>query len=186
MAWEQEVVESLSRNWGWMLTMGIILVILGTIGLGATFALTLASVFIFGVLLLIGGGAQLFDAFYFTGWKNRLWHILIALIYFTAGGIILYDPVMASAMFTLLIAWALIAIGALRIWVAFQMKGMKGWGWTLVGGIAAILLGIMIMAKWPVSGLWVIGLFVAIELIINGWSMISLAIAARQAKASMA
>ena len=51
--------------------------------------------------------------------------------------------------------------------------------WTLIGGIAAIILGIMIMNKWPVSGLWVIGMFVAIELIFNGWGMVMAALAVR-------
>jgi uncharacterized membrane protein HdeD (DUF308 family) len=63
------------------------------------------------------------------------------------------------------------------ITTAFQMKGMPGWVWTLIGGIAAIVLGIMIMNKWPVSDLWVIGMFVAIELIFNGWGIVMAALA---------
>ena len=66
MSVEQEMLESLSKNWGWMLAMGILLVILGTIGLGATFALTLASVFIFGVL-------------WFTPFRNMLDYILMSI-----------------------------------------------------------------------------------------------------------
>lgn len=37
------------------------------------------------------------------------------------------------------------------------------------------------MSEWPVSGFWVIGLFVAIELILNGWSYVFVALAARKA-----
>ena len=59
---------------------------------------------------------------------------------------------------------------------------VSGWGWTVVGGIASILLALMIFAKWPSSSVWVIGMFVAIEMIMQGISMISIA---RAAKASM-
>ncbi len=91
----------------------------------------------------------------------------------------LTDPLLASATLTLMIAWALLFIGFMRIIAAFQMKGMPGWVWTLIGGIAAIVLGVMIMNRWPVSGLWVIGMFVAIELIFNGWGMVMAALAVR-------
>jgi len=50
-----------------------------------------------------------------------------------------------------------------------------------VGGIAAIVLGALIAADWPGSSFFVIGLFIAIELIVNGWTMIALALAARAA-----
>jgi uncharacterized membrane protein HdeD (DUF308 family) len=64
--------------------------------------------------------------------------------------------------------------------MAFQHRGTKGWGWLLFGGIVAVLLGAMIASRWPVSGLWVIGLFVAIELIMNGWTYVFLALAAKE------
>lgn len=176
-----EVLGEVTSKWGWMLALGITMVILGTIGLGMTFALTIASVIFFGVLLLIGGGIQLVDAFMCKGWKSILWHILIALLYLVGGAVIIWDPVLASATFTLFIAGVLVGIGSLRVIVAFQMRGIPGWVWVLIGGIAAIALGIMIFAQWPVSGLWVIGLFVAIEMLFNGWSQIMIALAARAA-----
>ena len=181
IAAREAMFGDLKKNWGWMLAGGIIMVILGIIGLGMTFTLTIVSVMFFGVLLLIGSGVQIVEAFYAKGWKSVLWYVLIALLYLAAGIIIIYDPVMASAALTLVIAGALVGIGIMRIIIAFQMRGVSGWGWTLIAGIAAVLLGIMIFAKWPVSGLWTIGLFVAIELIFNGWSYIAIALAAKQA-----
>jgi uncharacterized membrane protein HdeD (DUF308 family) len=72
----------------------------------------------------------------------------------------------------------------MRIIIAFRLKGVSGWIWTLIGGIAAIVLGIMILNKWPESGLWVIGMFIAIELIFNGWGMIMLGLAAKKFRSS--
>jgi uncharacterized membrane protein HdeD (DUF308 family) len=177
-----DMIEAMGKSWGWILAMGIVMVILGTLGLGATFMVTMATMFFFGVLILIGSGAQLVEAFYVEDWKSRVWHVLVAMLYLVAGITIINQPALASTMFTLIIAFTLIAIGGVRIIAAFQMRGVEGWVWMLIAGIATVALGAMIVARWPVSGLWVIGLFVAIELIMNGWSMITVALAARRMK----
>jgi uncharacterized membrane protein HdeD (DUF308 family) len=180
---EAEAINEVGKKWGWFVGIGIILVILGTIGIGATFALTLTTVTFFGFLILIGGGFQLVDAFRHKGW-SLIGYILIALLYIAVGYIMVKNPMLASATLTLFIAWALIAIGIMRIIIAFRLKGVSGWIWTLIGGIAAIVLGIMILNKWPESGLWVIGMFIAIELIFNGWGMIMLGLAAKKFRSS--
>jgi uncharacterized membrane protein HdeD (DUF308 family) len=64
--------------------------------------------------------------------------------------------------------------------IGFQIRDeVKDWGWTVFGGVASIVLMFMIFAQWSVSGLWVIGLFVAIEMIMQGTSMISISMAAK-------
>jgi uncharacterized membrane protein HdeD (DUF308 family) len=174
------VLGDLAHNWGWLLAQGILLVLLGTIGLGMTIWLTLASVFIFGVFLVIGGGVQIFQTFKCRGWGSILWHGLIAVFYVLAGFSIMADPLAASTLFTLLLAGALVGIGVMRLIMAFQLRGAKNWFWPLIGGVAAIFLGVMILARWPVSGLWVIGLFVAIEMIFGGWAYIFIALGAKE------
>ncbi|MBU4449252.1 MAG: DUF308 domain-containing protein, partial [Proteobacteria bacterium] len=79
------VLGDLAHNWAGLLAQGILLVVLGTIGLGMTIWLTLASVFIFGVFLVIGGGVQIFQTFKCRGWVSVLWHGLIAVLYMLAG-----------------------------------------------------------------------------------------------------
>ena len=58
-------------------------------------------------------------------------------------------------------------------------RGAAGWLWTLLGGALSVVLGVMIINEWPQSGLWVIGLFVAIEILFAGWSQIMIALAAK-------
>ncbi len=176
-----EVFGEAKKSWGWLLALGILFIILGTIGLGMSVSLTIVSVLFFGWLLIIGGVFQLVEAFKVNGWKSVLWHVLMALVYVAAGAIILYDPAGGALALTAFIAGALIAVGVLRIIMAFQLRGAQGWWWPLVGGLLSILLGIMIMAKWPSSTFWVIGLFIAIEMIVNGWSYVMIALSARQA-----
>jgi len=68
--------------------------------------------------------------------------------------------------------------GAFRIGVALSTR-MDGWGMLLVSGIITLVLGLMIWNEWPLSGIWVIGLFVGIDLIFYGWWLVSLALSVR-------
>lgn len=171
----------LRRNRGRMLMAGVAMILLGTIGLGMTFWMTMASVLYIGILLLIGGGVQLVNAFREGAGNTRLSHVLIALLYLVAGFIVVTKPVVAGLAMTALLAVALIVIGVFRTWMAFQVRPMPGWVLILLAGLAAIALGVMIYSGWPETGLWVIGMLVAIEMILQGWTLVMIAIAARQA-----
>jgi uncharacterized membrane protein HdeD (DUF308 family) len=174
-----EVFGELKKHWAWMLSLGIVMVILGVIGLGMTVLFNEIVVMYFGFLLLFGSGVQLMQAFRAEAWKGRVWHVLIALVYIVGGIIAVTAPVIAGMPLALLIAWTLIVIGMLRLFMALQMRGANGWLWTLLGGVLSVVLGVMIINEWPQSGLWVIGLFVAIEILFAGWSQIMIALAAK-------
>jgi len=175
------VFGEVQRNWGWLLALGILFIVLGTLGLGMTVALTVASVIFFGIFILVGGILQLIQTFKCKGWKSILWHVIIGVLYIVAGFLITINPVGASLVLTMFLAVTLIVVGIIRIIVSFQVKDFRNWIWPFLGGIVSIILGGIIWAQWPISGLWVIGLFVAIELIVQGWSNIFLALAAKGA-----
>lgn len=174
--------ENLQRHWGWLLGLGIVLLLLGCIGLGMDIALTIVSMYFFAVLLMISGLSHFADAFKYKKWKGAVWQILIAILYLIAAGIVLYDPLLASTIITALLAWTLIIIGVTRISMAISLRDSKGWGWILFAGITSLILGILILIQWPMSGLWVIGMFIAIDMIVSGWTYIFMAIALRSAK----
>jgi uncharacterized membrane protein HdeD (DUF308 family) len=64
--------------------------------------------------------------------------------------------------------------------VAFSHRPHQGWGWLLAAGIITILLGLMIAMGWPVNSLWVLGLFLAIDLVFQGWSFIAIGLALKR------
>lgn len=179
------VFDGIGRNWGWVFGLGILFMILGFIGLGMEVGLTLTSILFLGVLLIISGVTHLVDAFHDKGWKGMIWQLLIALLYIAAGVMVIYDPVLASVLITAIIAYLLIVIGVARIIMAFTLRHSAGWIWLLLAGITAVVLGVLILLQWPMSGFWVIGLFIAIELLVTGWTYVFIALALR-AKRNMA
>lgn len=177
----ESLSETLPRHWGWLLSLGVLLVILGCLGLGMTVGLTLVSMLFLGLLFIIAGVAQLIDACTRHQWKGILGHALIAILYLIGGCLIIYDPVLASVVMTALLAWIFIIIGITRLLMAIILRHDTGWGWLLFGGITSIMLGILMLMQWPYSGLWIIGLFVAIELMVNGWMSIFIALGMKRA-----
>ncbi len=178
---QHAIFGELEKNWGWLMAFGVLSIVLGTIGLGMTFMLTELSLVFFGALLAVGGVFQILEAIKCRGWKSILWHVLIALLYIGAGIVTMLHPALVGISLTLVIAYILIAVGLLRAYMAFQMKPAAGWYWPLISGLVSVILGGMILAQWPQSGLWIIGLFIAIELLFNGWSYLFIALAARAA-----
>ena len=92
----------------------------------------------------------------------------------------IYDPILASTLITVLLAWVLILIGITRLIMASVLRDEAGWGWLVIAGLIAIVLGLLILLQWPFSGLWVLGLLIAIELLVNGWTYIFIALAIRR------
>lgn len=169
------------RQWGWLMALGILFVALGTIGLGMILAVTVASILFLGALLLIGGAVQTVQAFTFHGWRNIVSHLLMGALYLCAAYLVVQNPLAASATLTLLFAAALVGLGIVRGATALLHREYPQWGWLLFSGILSVVLGLMIMAQWPVTGLWVIGLFVSIDMIFHGWSYIGLSVAVKHA-----
>jgi uncharacterized membrane protein HdeD (DUF308 family) len=55
---------------------------------------------------------------------------------------------------------------------------------VLLNGVVDLFLGVFIWREWPGSSLWVIGLFVGIDLLLHGWSWIFLALSAKPNRAT--
>ncbi len=165
----------LRRNWGWLLAAGIALAALGGIGLVATFFFSLVGTFAFGAMMLTGGVFLLADAFRHGGWTGRAWSGLIGLLYVVTGFLVFYNPLSALLTLTLLVAISLIIAGGFRVVMAFQLRPLSAWVFLLISGILSLLLGALIIWQWPQSSGWVIGTFLSVELIFQGWATIALA-----------
>jgi len=68
--------------------------------------------------------------------------------------------------------------GVFRI-IGASILRFRNWGWVVFNGGVTLLLGVIVLASWPISGLWVIGLLVGVEMVINGWSWMLFAWATR-------
>jgi len=174
-------LEAIRGNWGWLLGLGIVLIVVGTLAVAAPFVASVASAVAIGMLLLMGGIAQLVGAFWTRDWSGFFLSLLMGILYVVLGVLFLRAPGQALLTLTLLLACVLMIGGLFRI-IGSVMYRFPHWGWVLVGGIINLALGILIWQEWPASALWVIGLFVGIDLMFTGWTWVMLALAVKNLK----
>jgi uncharacterized membrane protein HdeD (DUF308 family) len=172
--------HELAPHWGLLLTLGIVELLLGVIGLGVAGLVTLASVIFFAWLLLLSGIMHLVRAFRTHGWEGVALHILIGILQGAVGVLLLLRPAAGAASLTLLLAALFLVSGLFRIVFALSVR-IEGWGWQVLAGLVTFVLGLLISAGWPASSFWVIGTFISIDLIFGGWSFIMIALAVRSA-----
>lgn len=60
------------------------------------------------------------------------------------------------------------------------MRPESGWGWLMAGGVVTTLAGIVFILGWPVNSLWLLGLFLAFDLAMQGWALIAFGLALRK------
>lgn len=172
-------LDGLERDRKWFLAFGIFSIILGLVALSVPLLTTLLSVIFLGSILLVSGIFQIFRSLGANRDREFPLHLVIGVLYGIVGIIIIFNPAISAVSFTLLFAAFFIAAGALRI-IRAAVARFSNWAWMVLSGIVTLALGILVWAGWPVSGLWVIGLFVGIEMVLYGWSIVMLASAERE------
>jgi uncharacterized membrane protein HdeD (DUF308 family) len=177
-------VAPLRAKWGWIVALGFVYVIAGFIALGSIIMATVASVLIVGVMMIIAGVAELFNAFQIKSWGKFLIWALLGVLYIVAGFVAFENPLFAAVVLTLMLGASLVASGIVRIILAFNMKREMPWVWVALSGFITLLLGLLILARWPVNSVYILGLFLGIDLIMAGAGWIGLGFGLHRVPAS--
>lgn len=175
-------VAPLRAKWGWVVALGVVYLIAGFIALGSVVMATVASVLVVGVMMIIAGIAEVTSAFRVKSWGRFLLWSLLGLLYIVAGFVTFENPLLAAALLTLMLGALLVASGAVRIVLAFSMKQETPWLLVLLSAVITLLLGLLILAHWPVSSLYILGLFLGFDLVMAGVGWIGLGLGLRRAR----
>jgi uncharacterized membrane protein HdeD (DUF308 family) len=161
-------VEPLRTRSGWIVALGIVYVIAGLIALSSVVFATRVTVFVVGIMMLISGVAEVINAFQLRSWGKFLLWLIVGLLYIAAGLVTFTNPLLAAKALTLLLGIALVVSGVMRIILAFSVREGMSWTWLVLAGAVTLLLGAVILAHWPVSSLFVLGVLLGVDLVIIG------------------
>jgi uncharacterized membrane protein HdeD (DUF308 family) len=162
----------LSRDFTWLATLGMILVLAGLVGLVYTGLATLTSMLLFGWLLLIGGAVGLLHAVQARGTSFFWLGVVVAALNLAAGVVIIRMPEAAAEALTMFAALLFLTGGVFRLVGGLVVRGPQ-FGWTLVQGAFGLLLGILVLVDWPSSSQYVIGTFFSLALLFDGLGLIA-------------
>jgi uncharacterized membrane protein HdeD (DUF308 family) len=158
----------------WFFLIGVALIILGAVALAHAALTTTIAIWLFGVLLLIGGVLHTIDAFLSTQWRGYLLHAVAAVTDVVLGLIFILKTDETEKVITLLLAVIYFVAGSMRTLTA-ALQRFRGWVIVAFTGLLTLLLGACLLADWPYSGRWFIGLCVGVELVLRGCGWIALA-----------
>jgi len=172
--------SALRRKWKWILALGIVFVATGMLALASVVTATFAGVFFVGIMMMFAGVAEVINAFQVKSWGSFLFWALLGVLYIVAGFAAFDNPLLVAKFLTLLLGVVLVTSGVIRLVLAFSVRPEFAWGWVAFSALITLLLGVIILAHWPWSSLFVIGMFLGIDLIFAGTGWIRIALGMRR------
>ncbi len=169
-------IEKIRGSWGWFLALGILLILLGMTCITFNVTAAFATIAVFGWVLMISGFLALIQSFRTGNWSGFLLYFLSAILRGVTGYFLLRYPVVGAETATVVLAAFFIAGGAFRT-VGSAMVKLPRWGWAVFSGVVSVVLGFMLLAQMPLSGVWFIGFAIGVDLVFDGVSTIGFATA---------
>ena len=173
-------VDALHGNAIWLVALGVFEVLIGAAAIFVPFLAGIAATVVIGGMLLVGGIARVIRMFRAQTFGQGIWALVGGLLAVLVGLIMLSRPLIGLGSLTLLLGGYFFVQGVSSLVLSFRTRPHRASGWLLVDGIITVLLALIIVSGWPLSGLWAIGTLVGIDLLITGAASISIGSAARR------
>lgn len=178
----EEVREAVKSGGSLLILSGVLAILAGLFCLVAPGFAGWATTLMIGVMMILLGILQIAGGLDMPRkTKGRGWTITGGVAAIVLGLLFVTKTFDALGMITWIIAVFLVVEGVLRIVGSLELKPAEGWGWPMVGGVSAIILGLLLMAGWPSSAEWFIGTVIGIHFLMSGFARVMLGAAARSA-----
>ncbi len=168
-----------SRKWGWVVALGALFILGGAVALFNVFAATIVAIAYIAAAMAVAGGWQIVTAFQIRPWGRAALLGVIGALTLLAGVAAARFSILAAVSFTALIGVLLIACGVMKLALAYHLRHLPRWELIAIAGALSLLLGVLILAEWPTSGLYVLGLFLGVNLLFEGIGWVAMGLAAK-------
>jgi uncharacterized membrane protein HdeD (DUF308 family) len=174
------VNSKVSSKWRWFVALGIVLIVLGAAAWLDVVSVTLATTIVIGAGMLVGGIFQIIHAFMTKECRGFVFALISGLFYSAGGFLIMREPVHGAVVLTILLMAFIIAGGIVRAILALQHRRIHAWGLVLASSIVSVVVGYLLYATLPWSGLWILGTLIAVDLLVQGGGWLYFGIALRR------
>ncbi|HWB68420.1 MAG TPA: HdeD family acid-resistance protein [Solirubrobacterales bacterium] len=173
---DPEVRAGLERSWKVLMTIGVLAILVGCVAIVVPAVASVGTAIFIGWILVIAGAFLIAGAFTAHSIGTVVLRLLWAALTVLVGIYLIAEPHNGTLTLTLVLGIYFLFMGITRITVAFVARGERNAGLVGLSGVAGLLIGILILAKFPSSADWAIGLLVGIDLIFAGWTLTSVAL----------
>src|SRR3954465_2918587 len=170
---DPEVREGLSRSWKALMVVGVSAIVLGCIAILVPAVASVGTAIFIGWVLLVASGILFAAAFSAHSVGSVAGPVAWALLTLLVGIWLIVEPHNGTLTLTLGLGIYFLSMGLTRLPIAFIAGGEPNAGLLGLSGAAGLLIGVLVLAKFPSYGHWAIGLLVGIDLIFAGWTLTS-------------
>ena len=149
------------------LLLGIVMIAAGFLVLGDVVLVTVISTIFIGWVAIFTGAFEVIHAFWTKGWGGFLWQVLLGVLYIALGAVVVSQPVASALILTYVLGLLLLISGFVRILLGFSHWKDAGWI-MLLSGAFGVLAGLVILTGFPMTGLWVLGFLLGVDLLSHG------------------
>jgi uncharacterized membrane protein HdeD (DUF308 family) len=149
------------------LLLGLVMIAAGFLVLGDVALVSVISAIFIGWVAIITGVFEVIHAFWTKGWGGFLWQVLLGILYIAFGAVVVSQPLAGALILTYVLGLLLLISGFVRILLGFGHWKDAGWI-MLLSGAFGILAGLVILTGFPMTGLWVLGVLLGVDLLSHG------------------
>jgi uncharacterized membrane protein HdeD (DUF308 family) len=179
---QQAVRDTVRIHWQLFLTQGVIMLILGILAIIWPGISTVAVDIYVGWLFLLSGLIGIFTMLFARDVQAFLWMLLTAALSLFVGVMLVWHPTQGAVSLTMVLTAFFIVEGIVQIVASLSYRDVfpSQWGWMLASGIADLILAGIIIAGWPGTATWALGLIAGVNLITSGAAITTVALAGRE------
>ena len=164
------------KHWKLFLAEGILFILLGLCAVAIPQFFTAAIVIFLGWIILFGGAAHIGRALMFSDMPGFGSWLFMGLLQVILGFIFITQPAAGVLTLTLLLALFFGFEGIAKIYLALMMRPLANWSLILFSGITALVFALIISVSWSETSQWLLGLFLGINMIFMGWSLVRISL----------
>jgi len=173
---QQQMRSYLQAHWRLFLAEGIAFIVLGLCAIIVPQLFTVATAIFLGWILLFGGIVHVVRAFVISNMPGFGWWLFMGFLQVFIGYLFIVNPVAGAVTLTMLLTVFFALEGIAKISLALMMRPLVNWGFILFSGITALVFALIIWISWSESTHWLLGLFVGINMVFLGWSLVKISL----------
>lgn len=151
-----------------LMVTGALLAVIGLVALLSPVTAGSAVVKIVALILVVTGVVQLVHAYRSSSRPDRLLWTVLGSVISLLGILVWFNPEIGSGFLATLLMLFFAAQGFWKISMSLRLRRFNGWLWMLLSGLLSLLFVYLLWSQWPLSGAWIIGLLVGLDLLLSG------------------
>jgi uncharacterized membrane protein HdeD (DUF308 family) len=171
---QQQMLEYLQKHWQLFLFEGIAFMVLGVAAIVIPQFFSLVIVLFLGWVIVLAGFIHSSRALFFPDMPGFGVWLALGILQIVVGYLLIANPIAGVMTLTMMMTLFFAFEGIIKIYLAFMMRPLPQWHIVLFSGITALLFAVIILVFWSETAHWLLGLFLGINMLILGWSMVKM------------